>query len=181
MTTARLALTITLAIASAVAVVGATSAHAQSKDDKRASLAGTSEIAIQESGVGGIGGGTAGSPYLLQAEAALKAAGLRVVELDKANAAGLPIYNVHCSAMDAGDALRVACEGRFLRQVFLTNGEQAKNVYATTWISPLIVASIPRDAVSDVEKLTQTLVDAFVRDWREANPGVKAATPAKKK
>ena len=164
-----------------IALVFSTSALAQSKEDKRASLTGITQIAIQESGVGGLGGGTAGSPYLLQAEAALKAAGLRVVELEKANAAGLPIYNVHCSAMDAGDGLRVACEGRFLRQVFLETGEKAKNVYATTWISPMIVASIPRDAVSDVENLTQNLVDTFVKDWRDANPGVKPPPPAKKK
>ena len=41
--------------------------------------------------------------------------------------------------------------------------------------SDVIFTSLPEP--SDVEKLTQTLLDAFVRDWREANPGVKAATP----
>ena len=150
----------------------------QSKEDKRAAFAGVTAIAIQETGVAGLGGGTAGSPYLLQAEASFKAAGLHVMELEKAMPAGVAVYNVHCSAMDAGDSLRVACEGRFLRQVFLEAKEGARNVYATTWISPLIVASIPRDSVKDVEKLTQNLVDTFVKDWREANPDVK---PAKKK
>lgn len=170
-----------LIVALAALTIGlAAPSRAQSKEDRKASLAGVTQIAIQESGVGGLGGGTAGSPYLLQAEAAFKAAGLRVVELEKANGAGLPIYNVHCSAMDAGDALRVACEGRFLRQVFL-EADKAKNIYAITWISPLIVASIPRDGVSDVEKLTQSLVDSFVKDWRDANPGVKAAPASKKK
>jgi hypothetical protein len=153
-------------------------AHAQSKEDRLASLAGVLQIGIQESGVSALGGGTAGSPYLLQAEAACKGAGLRVVELERATAHGTPIYDVLCSAADAGDALRVACEGRFLRQVFLERGERAKNVYAITWTSPLIVANVPRDVVSDVQKLTQMLVDSFVKDWREANPGMKA--PKKK-
>ena len=168
---------ITAKLALALSLTFSVSAFAQSKDDRRASLMGITQIGIQESGVGGLGGGTAGSPYLLQAEAALKGAGLRLVELEKANAAGLPIYNVHCSAMDGGGALTVACEGRFLRQLSLRTGEQtgeqAKNVYAIAWTSPLLVATMPRDAVSDVEKLTRNLVEAFVKDWREANPAAK--------
>lgn len=157
------------------AAAAAVPVFAQSKEDRKAALAGVTAIAVQETGVAALGGGTAGSPYLLQAEKAFKAAGLRVGELEKTMSAGGAIYNVHCSAMDAGDALRVACESRFLRQVFLEAKESAKNIYAITWTSPLIVASIPRDAVNDVEKLTQQLVDAFVKDWRDANPGVKPA------
>ncbi len=155
---------------------------AQSKEDRKAALTGVTSIAIHETGVGPLGGGTAGSPYLLQAEKSFKAAGLHVGELEKAMAAGTPIYNVHCSAMEAGDQVRVACESRFLRQVFLEAKENGKNIYAITWTSPLYIASVPRDALSDVEKLTQQLVDNFVKDWSEANPGVKpAGKPAKKK
>lgn len=160
-----------------------TTALAQSKEDRKASLTGVTSIAIHETGVGPLGGGTAGSPYLLQAEKAFKAAGLHVGELEKSMAAGTPVYNVHCSAMEAGDQVRVACESRFLRQVFLEAKENGKNIYAITWTSPLYIASVPRDALSDVEKLTQQLVDNFVKDWSDANPNVKpaAATKAKKK
>jgi hypothetical protein len=165
----------------AFALVLSTGALAQSKEDRKAALTGVTSIAIHETGVGALGGGTAGSPYLLQAEKSFKAAGLHVGELEKAMAAGTPIYNVHCSAMEAGDQVRVACESRFIRQVFLEAKENAKNIYAVAWTSPLYIASVPRDALSDVEKLTQQLVDNFVKDWSDANPGVKPAAAAKPK
>lgn len=153
---------------------------AQSHDDRMAALKGVTSVAIHETGVGPLGGGTAGSPYLLQAEKSFKAAGLHVGELEKAMAAGTPVYNVHCTQMDAGDQVRVACESRFLRQVFLEAKESAKNIYAITWTSPLYIATVPRDAISDVEKLTQQLADNFVKDWSQANPGAGAKPAAAK-
>ena len=170
-----------------IALVFSTSALAQSQDDKRASLRGITQMAVQESGVE-LGGRT-------PAEDALQAAGIRVVELEKANAAGLPIFDVHCmerelSCEDANPlevgsargAFRVTCEGRFLRQVFLGTGEKGKLVYATTWISPMSIVDVAsRKDVGGVSALAQHLADTFVKDWREANPGVKPAPPAKKK
>lgn len=161
-----------------IALLFALPVTAQSKEDRKAALTGVTSIAIHETGVGALGGGTAGSPYLLQAEKSFKAVGLRVGELEKAMTAGVPVYNVHCSSMEAGDQIRVACESRFLRQVFLEAKENGKNIYAITWTSPLYIASVPRDGISDVEKLTQQLADNFVKDWSEANPSVK---PTKKK
>jgi hypothetical protein len=125
--------------------------------------------------VAALGGGTAGSPFLLQAEKAFKAAGVTVFGLDKANAAGLPIYNIHCAAADGGEQIRFACEGRLLRHVFLTAAEDAKGVYATVWTSPLFIASVARDNVGEAEGVAQTCLEALLKAWKEANP------PAQKK
>ena len=165
-------------LALVILLLSSSSALAQSKDDRKTSLTGVTVVGLQETGVAGLGGGTAGSPYLLQAEQAFKAAGVVVFSLDKANAAGHPIYNVHCTAMEAGDQVRLACEGRLLRHVFLGNTEDSKGVYAIVWTSPLIIASVPSDARDDAEKVTQACIDALIKDWREANP---AAPAAKKK
>ncbi len=203
-----------------IGIMFSSSALAQSKDDKRASLRGITQIAFQESGAAEHGG-TEGS----MAEATLKDGGLRVVDLKNANAAGLPIFNVHCTEttavsysnanpnpFDYETTKLVACEGRLLRKVFLTTGEKAKNVYATTWISPMTIASFPRGVVEfgelrenlsgadeqdrggqqshrrllqaqadDRHRLSEVHAARFVEDWREANPGVKPAAPAKKK
>ncbi len=161
----------------ALSLVLSTAALAQSKDDRKASLTGVTVVGILESGVGGLGGGTAGSPFVLQAELAFKKAGIVVVGLDKANSTGLPIYNIHCTSMESGDQVRLACESRLLRHLFLNASEDSKGVYAIVWTSPLIIASVPNDALADVEKLTATCIDALIKDWREANP----AAPAKKK
>lgn len=152
-------------------------ALAQSVEDRRASLTGVTVVGIQESGVAALGGGTAGSPFLLQAEKAIKAAGITVFGLDKANAAGLPIYNIHCTAADGGEQIRFACEGRLLRHVFLTAAEDAKGVYATVWTSPLFIASVARDNLGEAEGVTQTCIDALLKAWKEANP---PAAPKKK-
>ncbi|MDP2343583.1 MAG: hypothetical protein Q8O67_21670 [Deltaproteobacteria bacterium] len=143
---------------------------AQSKDDRKTSLTGVSVVGIQESGVAALGGGTAGSPFLLQAEKAFKAAGVVVQGLDKINAAGLPIYNIHCTSMESGDQVRLACEGRLLRHLFLTAAEDSKGVYAIVWTSPLIIGSLPRDGLEDAEKITAAAIDALIKDWKEANP-----------
>ena len=150
---------------------------AQSKDDKKTSLTGVTAVGIQESGVAALGGGTAGSPFLLQAERELKAAGVVVMGLEKANDAGLPIYNIHCTSMESGDQVRFACEGRLLRHLFLNNAEDSKGVYATVWTSPLVIASLPRDGLEDAERATQSCVVALIKDWQDANP----TAPKKKK
>ena len=151
---------------------------AQSADDRKTSLSGITVVGIQETGVAALGGGTAGSPYLLQAENAFSAAGIKVFGLDKATAAGLPIYNIHCTSMESGEQIRLACESRLLRHVFLSAAEDAKAVYAGVWTSPLIIASIPKENISDVEGLTQACIDPLLKAWKEANPSV--AAPKKK-
>jgi hypothetical protein len=160
-----------------VALIASLSALAQSKDDRKTSLTGVTAVGLQESGVAALGGGTAGSPFLLQAEQAFKSAGVNVMGLEKANAAGVPIYNIHCTSMEAGEQVRFACEGRLLRHLFLTNTEDSKGVYAIVWTSPLIIGSVPGDSLDHVEKLTQHCIDALLKDWKEANP----AAPPKKK
>jgi hypothetical protein len=162
----------------AAALLFSTAALAQSKDDRRASLAGLANIAFKETGVAALGGGTAGSPYLLQVEKAFKGAGIHVAEFEGAVQKGTPIYELNCASMEASDAtIRVACESRLLRPVSF-DGTSPPKPYAITWTSPLVVASFDREHVSDLEKLTAKLVDAFLDDWSAANP---AAAPAKKK
>ena len=160
----------------AVVVLSSFAALAQSKEDKRASLMGLQNIAFKETGVNGLGGGTAGSPYLVQVEKLFKAAGIHVAEYEGAAAKGLPIYELMCSSMEASDAtVRVACEARLVRPVALETG---KSVYAITWTSPLVVATFDHDRVGDLEKLTEKFVGSFMEDWTAANP---PAAPVKKK
>src|SRR5438105_13946152 len=89
----------------------ASTSFAQSKDDKRASLAGIANIAFKETGVAALGGGTAGSPYALQVEKAFKAAGIHVADLEGAPQKGVPVYEVNCASMETAEAkVAVACE-----------------------------------------------------------------------
>lgn len=143
----------------------------QSKEDKVKSLVGVVDVGFKETGVGPLGGGTAGSPFVLQFEKSCKAAGIHVSELEAANARGGPIYELQCASMDDGK-MRVACTARLLRDVSLDTAptDKPRTVYAAVWTSPLIVAAFDRDRIGDLEKLTQTFVDAFMKDWTEANP-----------
>ncbi|HEY4223465.1 MAG TPA: hypothetical protein VGO62_19035 [Myxococcota bacterium] len=152
-------------------------ALAQSREDKRASLVGLQNIAFKETGVAALGGGTAGSPYLLQVESAFKAAGIHVAELDSAVQKSIPVYELTCSAMDGNDGtVRVACEARLIRPVSL-DGTSPPRTYAITWTSPLVVASYDHDRVTDLDKLTAKFVASFMEDWNAANP---KAAPKKK-
>ena len=161
-----------------VVVLAAVAAHAQSKEDKRASLVGVTDIAFKETGVAPLGGGTAGSPYVLQVEKLWKAAHIHVSELEGAPQKGVAVYELSCTSMEASDAtVRVACESRLLRPVSL-DGTSPPKSYAITWVSPMVIASFDHDRVGDLEKLTQKLADAFMEDWNAANPG---ASKEKKK
>src|SRR5690349_15210801 len=142
---------VTLSICTlSIIALTSTAAYAQSKEDKRASLVGLKDIAIKETGVAALGGGTAGSPYVLQVEKAFKAAGIHAAEYENAVPHGLPIYELLCSSMEASDAtIRVACEGRLVRPVSLDGNSPPKN-YAVTWTSSLVIATFDRDRVSDL-------------------------------
>lgn len=152
----------------------------QSKEDKRESLRGLSAIAFKETltGSAAYGGGTAGSPYLLQAHDAFKAVGIKPMELETAVQKGVPIYELLCASM--GDSqVTVACEARLLRPVHLdANPDAPRTVYAATWSSSMVVGSFSYDRVSDLPKLTVKLAEQFAADWQAANP---SAAPAKKK
>jgi hypothetical protein len=155
---------------------------AQSKDDKRESLKGLTQIAFKETltGSANYGGGSAGSPYLLQATGAMKAAGIKPMEVETAVQKGVPIYELLCTSMGENQ-LTIACESRFIRPVHLeANPDSPRTVYAATWSSSMIVGSFAYDRVSDLDKLTVKLVEQFVADWQAANPSANAA-PKKKK
>ena len=163
----------TIAFAAVALALSSPAALAQSKDDKRASLVGLTNIAFKETGVGALGGGTAGSPYALQVEKVMKAAGIHVAELDGAAQKGVPVYELNCTSMEASDAtIRVACESRLLRPISL-DGTSPPKTYAITWVSPLVVATFDHDRVGDLEKITAKLADAFMEDWNAANPKKK--------
>jgi hypothetical protein len=171
----------TLALVFALAVP--TLAHAQSKDDQRASLVGLNHIAVKEAGVASLGGGTQGSPYILQVTERFKKNGISPAELDSAAEKGIPVYELVCSSMEWSDAsIRVACEARLMRQVTIPAGESTKGIYAITWTSKMVIASFPDHptAVTGLDELTATLADQFITDYVAANPGAKPL-PGKKK
>ena len=173
--------TVTVAVAALVlasVTTLASQAHAQSREDKRASLVGLTNIAFRETGVAPLGGGTAGSPYALQVEKVFKAAGIHVSEFEGAAQKGVPVYELTCTSVEASDAtVRVACESRLLRTVSFDGTSAPKN-YAITWVSPMVIATFDHDRVADLEKLTGKLADSFMEDWNAANP---SASKEKKK
>lgn len=155
----------------ALVALASAAALAQSKEDRRASLVGLNEIAVKETGVAPLGGGTAGSPYLLQVEKLFKGKNIHVSELEGASQKGAAVYELSCTSMEASDAtVRVACESRLWRPVSLDGASPPKS-YAVTWVSPMVIATFDHDRVADLEKLTQKLADAFMDHWNAANAG----------
>src|SRR5688572_9392218 len=106
----------------------------QSKDDKRESLKGVAAVAFKETltGSAAYGGGSAGSPYLLQATDAFKAAGIKPIDVETAVQKGVAIYELLCASMGEG-TLTIACEAKLIRPVHLeANPDSPRTIYAAT-------------------------------------------------